>query len=230
MIAEDKNGVHTKPEEVDWNSATYVGFDIKGVGIFGYILPFDGKGGNISVSLSDGKYIIKQTATPKGNQIIPSVKGTENANDFYMGSRIYTDETHNFDKFLHEAYCERNPLKTANITIHEDYTSGAGYLGYDSFNGIYIFETVYPAGGFNASYYNEPNKHYRVSFSINGDDKDRRIYVMSYTKGGSIEVIVNAGKKAVDIDCGGEVLFSNLLSGGRLQRNGAAVIRKNKKV
>ena len=51
---------------------------------------------------------------------------------------------------------------------------------------------------------------------------------ISYTKGGSIEVIVNAGKKAVDIDCGGEVLFSNLLSGGRLQRNGAAVIRKNK--
>ena len=52
--------------------------------------------------------------------------------------------------------------------------------------------------------------------------------LLSYTKGGSIEVIVNAGKKAVDIDCGGEVLFSNLLSGGRLQRNGAAVIRKNK--
>ena len=187
LIVKDAEGTHESIDGVDWETVEYVGFDIKKAGIFGYILPYDGRGGKLSVTLADGKYIIEQTATPDGNKIEPSVQGTNNANDFFMGQRIYTDTSHSFTKFLHEAYCERNPLKNAFITIDEESSSGATYLGYDSLNGIYMFESVYPSGGFNTSYYDEPNKHYRFSFNFKGDDRDRRIYVMCYTKGGNLE-------------------------------------------
>lgn len=197
LIVKDSKGTHDTLDGVDWSTVEYIGFDIKKAGIFGYILPFDGKGGALKVTLTDNKYIIEQTATPEGNKIVPSVKGTNNANDFYMGQRIYTDSTHNFDKFLHEAYCERNPLKDTFITIDKESSSGASYLGYDSLNGIYRFESVYPSGGFDNSYYNEPNKHYRVSFEIKGDSVDRNIYVMSYTKGGNLETAVLLDKNDV---------------------------------
>ena len=60
------------------------------------------------------------------------------------------------------------------------------------------------------------------------DDANPRL--LSYTKGGSIRVIVNAGRKAVDVGEGGEVLFSNLLVGSTLKKDGAAVIRIKQKV
>ena len=197
LVVKDSKGTHDTLDGVDWNTVEYIGFDIKKAGIFGYILPFDGKGGNLRVTLTDGKYVIEQTAVPSGNKIIPSVKGTNNANDFYMGQRIYTDSSHSFDKFLHEAYCERNPLKDSFITIDKESSSGATYLGYDSLNGIYMFESVYPSGGFSNSYYNEPNKHYRVSFEFKGDSVDRNIYVMTYTKGGNLETAVLLDKNDV---------------------------------
>ena len=50
--------------------------------------------------------------------------------------------------------------------------------------------------------------------------------LLSYTKGGSIDVIVNAGKNAVDIDLGGEILFSNLLEGRTLRSDGAVIVKK----
>ena len=56
--------------------------------------------------------------------------------------------------------------------------------------------------------------------------EDANPRLLSYTKGG-IRVIVNAGRKAVDIGEEGEVLFSNLLSGRTLKKDGVAVIRKN---
>lgn len=197
VIAKDAKGIHEAFDGVDWKTVEYIGFDIKGAGIFGYILPYDGKGGSIRVALDGDKYVIEQYATPKNGTLTPSQKGTNNANDFYMGQRIYTDDSHDFTAFLHEAYCERNPLKDASVTIDKDSSMGATYLGYDSLNGIYTFESVYPAGGFNTSYYNEPNKHYRISFDIKGDDRDRDIYVMSYTKGGNLESAVLLDKNDV---------------------------------
>jgi hypothetical protein len=41
LVVKDAAGLHYSLDEVDWNTAEYVGFDIKEAGIFGYILPAD---------------------------------------------------------------------------------------------------------------------------------------------------------------------------------------------
>ncbi len=189
LIVADKDGLHSTLDSVDWASAEYVAFDIIDTGIFGYILPFDGKSGTMEVTLSDGVYMITQTVVPENNTLKVSSTGTNNANDLYMGQRIYTDETHDFDTFLKEAYCERNPLTAENISVDPNYSTNAGFSGYDPIRGIYKFTLPGPAD-FNASYYSEQNKHYRVNFNIKGDDLNRNIYVMTYTSTGTLECAV----------------------------------------
>ena len=54
---------------------------------------------------------------------------------------------------------------------------------------------------------------------------DGRPRLLSYTKGGSVRIIVNASDEAVDVGEGGSVLFSNLLRGSTLEKDGVAVIR-----
>jgi len=184
VVAADKNGIHYSFDEVDWTTVEYVGFDIKDAGIFGYILPYDNKSGTIEVTEENGKYVIIQTAVPENYTIEPSVRGMKNANDFYIGQRIYTDANHTFDEFLHEAYCERNPLKDTFIQVSENYVN-AKYSGYDALRGIYTFSVS--GGAFNDSYYNYPQKHYNVDFSIKGDSLDRKIYVMTETQSGCLE-------------------------------------------
>lgn len=189
LIVKDAKGTHDSLEGVDWNTAEYVGFDIKKAGIFGYILPYDGSGGKLQVTLADGEYVIEQTATPKNNTIIPSVQNTNNANDFFMGQRIYTDKNHSFDEFLNEAYCERNPLTDKNVIVDKDSSTSATFAGYDALNGIYVLNTVGSAG-FNDPYFHEQNKHYRISFKIDGDAYDRKTYFMTRTTSGSLECAV----------------------------------------
>ena len=130
LIVKDKNGTHTSLADVDWDSAECVGFDINGAGIFGYILPAGEKTDKLEV-IDDGEnYVVVQSRTPEGGTIQPS--GTyntdtgkyealvdDNANDFYMGQRIYTDANHDFEKFLLEAHIERNPLGDQNIVINK---------------------------------------------------------------------------------------------------------------
>ncbi len=190
LIVKDRNGTHESLNGVDWSSAEYVGFDIKEAGIFGYILPFDGKGGKIKVTLEADTYRIIQTMIPEGNVISPSLQGTDNANDFYMGQRIYTDASHEFTEFLKEAECERNPLNSTQITVEQDYSTDAAYIGYDSLRGIYKFSLAGNIGGFGIPYYQEPNKHYRLSFDVKGDQYDRSIYVLAHTKSGNLETAI----------------------------------------
>ena len=52
------------------------------------------------------KFITKSSGTekaPKDGKLIPSVKGEQNASDFYMGHRIYTDVKHDFANFIKAA-------------------------------------------------------------------------------------------------------------------------------
>ena len=198
LVVKDANGLHESIDGVDWASAEYVGFDIVDAGIFGYILPYDGKGGSIKVTLSDSKYLIEQTMAPQNGTIIPSrttynneknyynwVAGG-NTNDFYMGQRIYTDTEHDFAKFLEEAYCERNPLMGKSFTIMGNGSDGVTFRGYDSLRGIYSL-TINGANGFNEPYYTNPNRHYRANFAVTGDDHDRMIYVMTSYVSGQLE-------------------------------------------
>ena len=188
IVKDASEEYHTALDTVDWSTAEYIGFDIKDAGIFGYILATDGRGDKLTVTLEDGYYVIRQTRTPENNTIIPSEVGTLNANDFYMGQRIYTDESHDFDAFLYEAFCERNPLKAkANFMVmEEDSEPDVVFKGYDALRGIYTFY-LNGAAGFGPSYYNSQNKHYSVSFMLRGEDTDRKIYVMSQTNSGSLE-------------------------------------------
>ncbi|MBQ8409520.1 MAG: hypothetical protein IJY39_11735 [Clostridia bacterium] len=188
LIVKDKNGLHQSLDSVDWASAEYVGFDIKNVGIFGYILPYDNESGAIEVTLEGGNYLITQTDCPEGGVIKAPIQNT--FNDFRMGHRLYTDSSHNFEKFLNEAYCERNPLDEDNIVIDASKMKrGAKFKEYDALRGVYHF-TIKGASGFSDPYYNNQNLHYNASFSITGDDHDRMIYIMTYTSSGCLECAV----------------------------------------
>ncbi len=185
LIVKDKNGTHVSLDGIDWTSAEYVGFDIKNAGIFGYILPYDGQSGSITVELKGSFYIITQTATPEGGRINAPTGDT--ANDFRMGQRLYTDESHDFDAFLEEAYCERNPLGEENILIDEGKMArGALFKGYDALRGVYRI-TMKGPGSFNEPYYNTANLHYNASFALKGDDRNRSLYIMTYTPSGFLE-------------------------------------------
>ena len=202
VVVEDKDGVKYSFDNVDWATVKYVGFDIKDAGIFGYILPYDGSGGTIEVTLADGVYTILQTKIPTDGTIIPS-RGEfsekdgyylsvvpHNENDFYMSQRIYTDSNHSFDEFLYEAYCEIHPLSDKNVNISTSTSSVSSYVGYDAARGIYKFIIEGAPGGFNTAYYTNPNKHYNITFTLKGDDVDRNIYMMTYTTCGALESAV----------------------------------------
>ena len=179
LLIKDANGEHYSLDGVDWTSVECVGFDIVGAGIFGYIMPTDKIAGAINVTLEDGTYKIVQTRVPTKNTLIPSEKGTKNENDFYLGTRVYTDGNHDFDEFLFETYCERNPLSDNHISISQT-EGGNSYLGYDAMRGIYVFDIVAPTGGFYVPY-NNPNKDYKLKFQLRSDI-DRDIYMMTSTK------------------------------------------------
>ena len=191
LIVKDAGGEHTSLDGVDWATAEYIAFDIKGVGVFGYILLKDASSGQMTVTLADGKYTITQFTTPENGTILAPVNSNEN--DFYMGQRIYTDLTHDFDGFLKAAYEERNPLSPENIKVDTTASPDAAYVGYDAIRGAYKF-TMEPESNFNIPYYESWNKHYNLVFDITGDDRDRNIYVMTYAHGTCLENGVLLGK------------------------------------
>ena len=191
LIVKDAGGEHTSLDGVDWATAEYIAFDIKGVGVFGYILLKDASSGQMTVSLADGKYTITQFTTPENGTILAPVNSNEN--DFYMGQRIYTDLTHDFDGFLKAAYEERNPLSPENIKVDTTASPDAAFVGYDAIRGAYKF-TMEPESNFNIPYYESWNKHYNLVFDVTGDDRDRNIYVMTYAHGTCLENGVLLGK------------------------------------
>ena len=185
LIVKDGKGTHESIDKVDWSTAEYIAFDIKDAGVFGYILLPDETSGKLEVTLDDGNYVILQSRAPEGNALQKPNDVTVNKGDFYMGQRIYTDESHDFTAFLHEAYCERNPLPAENITVDTDNSTKGVYVGYNALRGSYEFSLQ--SSGFNTAYYYEQNKHYGVRFTVKGDGYDRVIYVQSTIDGGQLE-------------------------------------------
>ncbi len=187
LVIKDRGGLHySLDDKIGWNKVEYFGFLIKGVGVFGYTMPYDGKGGKVEIAVEDGNYVIRQYYVPVDGVISPSEEGTGNANDFYLGQRIYTDTERNFDKFIYEAECETHPLDEKNFVVNPLKSGNARYAGYDSLRGAYRFN-VDAAGGFNGPYYEYPNRHFGVEFDVKGDSYDRNIYIMTYTTSGSLE-------------------------------------------
>ena len=183
VIAMDENGLHQSFDAVDWKTVEYVGFDITDAGIFGFILPIDGQGGMLEVTDDGENYVIIQSNVPENNTIEPSAEGTDNANDYYIGQRIYTDSTHSFDDFIYEAYNERNPL--SRIVVRKSESTGGDEIKYDALRGIYSISIDYDS--FNPAYFQWPNRHYNVSFAIQGDGRERNVYLMTSNKGLCLE-------------------------------------------
>ena len=185
LIVKDASGLHEALDGVDWDTAEYIGFDIKGVGIFGYILVADETSGKLTVTLEDGSYVINQSRAPEGNTLLKPTDETLNTGDFYMGQRIYTDESHDFTAFLNEAHCERNPLGAENFVVDTENSTKGAYVGYNALRGSYEF--TLKSSGFITAYYSEQNKHYGVRFTVTGDEYDRTIYMQTTIEDGQLE-------------------------------------------
>lgn len=171
---------------VTWANVEYVGFYVNNVGVIGFILPvYDADVyennrhpgvGTLSVSGSGSTYTVTQTKAVANNTLAVSEARTLNANDFYMGMRIYTDENTTFDEFIKQATIERNPLTSENIKVDTGYDNSE-YVAYDPIRGSYVFTLT--GSGFTKSYYLYPNRQFRVAFSVEGDEYDRQMYFMT---------------------------------------------------
>lgn len=198
MVIKDARGWHYYCEDkISWSNIEYFGFMIDGVGVVGFILP-QGENNESFVKIgydeSGENYIVEISRVPSEFTIKPSEEKTENANDFVMGYRIYTDNESSFDKFIYEAECEINPLGEENFNIDVIHSGESFFMGYDPLRGYYKFN-IDVAGGFNGPYYQYPNKHFGMRFTVIGDDKNRTCYIVGYTAGGSLECSVVLDEK-----------------------------------
>lgn len=175
LVVKDANGLHDKLDGVDWASAEYVGFDIKNVGIFGYVLPVHKNSGTLTVTLTDGNYVIKQTSSLQSQNGTIKEPNNSTDNDYFMGQRIYTDDSHDFTAFLQEAEWERHPVSTV---------TSEGYVEYDAIRGDYLFTIV--GTDFNPPFFTQWNNHFSVSASFTSD-VDRPIYIRTKTSSGCLE-------------------------------------------
>ncbi len=174
LIIKDRNGTHTSLSDVDFDSAEYVGFDIRGVGIYGVILLPDETSGTLQVILADGEYTLtREYARPD-----PTLAAGESVRS---GVRIYTDLNHSFDAFLSTAESERHPLTEVSVTSSVD---GARYAGYDVFRGAYRFEI--DGHGFPTAFAN-PDRKFTINACFEGAATDSPIYVYSHTVHGNLE-------------------------------------------
>ena len=176
----------------------YAGFYIKGVGVFGYIMPADNSGGKLAVTIEGDNYVIRQTNTPTGKVLHPSEAGMDNGNDFYMGQRIYTDTNTTLDAFIAEAELERNPIPEENIVVNDG--SNAKYVGYDAIRGIYKF-TLDGFVGFSEPALSAVNKKFHVNFTVTGDNSDRKIWAMTESEVWALEcgVLLDANEMLIPV-------------------------------
>ncbi len=170
VVVKDASGLKEALEGVDWDTAEYVGFDVKDAGIFGYILLCNESCGVISVYVDGDDYVIRQEYLPK--------KGVIHKDSIIeVGRRYYTDATHDFSGFLREAEFERHPLE--NVKSTSPATEGE-FMGYNAIRGCYEF-SIGGAPSFMQPYYEYPDKHFAVSVSLSGAEEDRTVYVYTHT-------------------------------------------------
>jgi len=180
--AMDKDGVHINTTG-ETSTLEYVAFDIKNVGIVGFIIPSDGSTKLVSLHLEDGYYVLKQVANyTAGTGINKNDETGDYAlNNVTFGTRIYTDKTHSFEGIQKETYLERNPL--AGITVDSS-PSGARFLGYDALRGAYTFTMN---GTDFTTAYNNPEWQFKAPITINSDEYDRTFYIRMFGTNGCLE-------------------------------------------
>jgi hypothetical protein len=187
LVIKDKNGIHKSLDSVNQATIQFVGFDTE-AGIIGFINPVGEYEGKMTLRLEGGEYILEHSRSPKNGTITPSQKDTKNGNDFLVGQRIYTIDSHDLDAFIAEAELERATLTAKNITVN-DGSSFASLLGYDTLRGCYHVQ-LNGSPNFNIPYYQSPNRHYIADLTFKGDSRDRSIYLMAATEEGYLECAV----------------------------------------
>lgn len=179
----DENGTYGGLTNFAPSNVCYAAFDIRDVGVAGFIVPADNSTKSLNVTLEDGCYVIRQTATYTPGAGINKYDETGGyaLNDVSFGFRIYTDETHDFAGIDHAAVLERNPLEGIMV---ESGNANAAYIGYEALRGSY--KLVMDGTGFQTAY-DHPDNRFSVPVSITCDNSDRDIYIRSNGKSGCLE-------------------------------------------
>ena len=162
----------------------YAAFDIKGVGVVGFIFPADGSTGEVTLDTEGGNYVLRQMAAyPPGAPVRANDESGEGLYDVRFGNRIYTDRTHSFAGIQAAAEEERNPLTAADIAVTGG-NANARFLGYEALRGSYSF--AMDGSDFNRAYYSEPDVHFAAPLRFESPD-DRDVYVRMNGSAGGLE-------------------------------------------
>ncbi len=175
ILLKNADGESSELDGFSFAKAEFAAFDIKGVGIYGVILPEAENNGYLRVELRDGCYVVTRGIDLKSK--------IRQGDDIFFGQRLYTSAEHDFDGIRREAEIERNPL--GDIGIAKEY-DGAKYEGYDPLAGYYRFTVRH--SDFNRAYYQDPEKQYTIYARIGGDGTgDRTIYLQAAENNGNLE-------------------------------------------
>ncbi|MBQ7541981.1 MAG: hypothetical protein IJT44_06795 [Clostridia bacterium] len=167
----DANGVHEDLDGVQSDSVEWVGFDIRNVGVVGFILPTDG--GRMTVAKQGGMYVLRQFAPYDAGIGINQYDetGGYDLNFVTFGCRIWTDTAHDFDALAAAAAQERHPLTTVTVDAG---SANARLLGYNALRGTY--DVGVDATDFTAAY-NDPDRQYTAPICVTCDDTDRTVWL-----------------------------------------------------
>lgn len=206
----DKNGTHSDIKDIDTASVEYAAFDIDGVGVVGFIIPSDGSAAGMEIKKTAKEYkviLLADLSKYDGINKYDETGGYENYK-INFGCRIFTDKTHSFEKIANEAFIERNPL-TVTVT---DNNANAKVLGYEALRGAYTIEM----SGTDFNYpYKYPDFRFFVKLSVEGDSKDRNIFIRTTTpNSGCLENAVILDKNSLLMPIDVEVCKNFMGDGG----------------
>ena len=174
IVFEDSAGVKNNVGYFAGDRLYYVGFDITGAGMLGFVAAEDGHT-RASFTYEDGYYVVRFFVDVSGNH----KAGT----DVSFGHRIYTADTKDFEGLARASYEERHPL---NVSIEQiNGYSDFGYNGYDPVSGAYVFRVN--GTSFNEAFFNNPNNYYGGRIVFGSDGTERKVYVRSEGYSGSLE-------------------------------------------
>lgn len=178
----DKDGVHCSFNKFDSSTVEYIAIDVKGVGVFGFIIPNDGSTASVTVEEGIYNYIIRHTADYNSGTAIKKYDGTGEGDldCVTFGARLWTESGHSFEMIAKASEEERNPLE--KITVNGGNADGK-YIGYDNLSGAYMFSMK--GTDFNTAY-NDPDLHYTLPVSVESDS-DRQIYIRVNGDNGCLE-------------------------------------------
>ena len=167
LSIKDKDGVHSDLG-FDPSTVEYVAFDFTEAGVCGIIVPDDEKLAlRVTVTEVDGQYVVRQVYGGK--------LSLKSGGDASVANRLYNDATHDFAGIEKEAWLERNPLGSGNISVTVT-NSKTKFKRYDPVRGVYVF--TLNGTNFTTAYQNKnKNKDFGATVSVQNDSNDRKIYV-----------------------------------------------------